>query len=119
MGRRREGKFGHVILKMSMTHTGGDVQLTAGYQVLELRREVQDYDKSLEVRGISVIAEAIRIGNLLTKDMEPKDTDPEGQQRKKSRSWRPRRNQNQELAAASAASRTVLVHSSAQRAAAE
>lgn len=37
---RRELNLRHAILKASVTHTGGDVQVTVGYNILELRGEI-------------------------------------------------------------------------------
>lgn len=59
-----------------------------------------------------MVAKTIRIGNLLTKNMETKDR---AQGRESSRKAGPGiQKRNQKLAAVSAASRTVLVHSGAQ-----
>lgn len=41
---RRELNLKHAILKASVTHTGGDVPVTAGYSILELRGELSYKD---------------------------------------------------------------------------
>lgn len=55
---RRELNLKHAILKASVTHTGGDVPVTAGYNIWN-SGESSWIRIPLEIRSISVVAEAI------------------------------------------------------------